>query len=369
MSETTPTNPGQAEKGSSFFISLRTKLILVLAVLFLVAFASIFYWLDGFVVNLAMQNLRADLLSSAEAAAAGIDGDAHQRLFENGEIDDADYTKIAEYLRVIKATNPKASGVYTYLQLPDKPDQVQLVVSAALPPGTEPPAAPASAAQSGACQIAPSSRPELGQDYFDISPTMVEGIRTPGSESELWEDEWGIWLSGYAPIYNSNGQTVGAVGVDMCAQQVIELQNNIRSNTLIAMGVTLLILILVVGVIATGVTRPVMELTRIANRIGAGDYNQDFSHLYSVQLQDEVNNLASVFELMANKVYSREQKLLARVEQLEIMIDEQKRDHQVSEIVDSDFFSELQEKVQDMRARFKSSDKPSTKSGKSKKSK
>ncbi|PKN92514.1 MAG: hypothetical protein CVU44_15380 [Chloroflexi bacterium HGW-Chloroflexi-6] len=354
MSEITQPIPEKAGS-KTFFISLRLKLIGVLALLFIVAFASIFYWLDGFVTGLAMDNLRSDLLATAQTAASGIDGDAHQALFESGQIDDATYTQIADYMRIIKKTNPQASGVYTYLQLPDKPDQVQLVVSAALPPGAV--AAPVTAqGKAGECEVPSYNRPELGQDYTDISPTMVAGIQTPGVESELWSDEFGVWLSGYAPILNSKGETVGAVGVDMCARDVIELQQNIRTNTSIAFGVTLLILIAVVGVVATGVTRPVMELTRVANLIGSGDYEQDFSHLYSARLQDEVNKLASVFELMSNKVYSREQSLKARVEQLEILIDESKRDKQVSEIVDSDFFQDLQVKVNDMRSRFKSQD-------------
>ena len=344
---------GQQTQPKTLFISLRVKLIGLLAFLFMVAFASIFYWLDGFVTELAMQNLRRNLLATAQTAAAGIDGDAHQALFASGQIDDATYTQIADYLRLIKKTNPQASGVYTYLQLPDKPDQVQLVVSAALPPGSaaEPVAANSSI---GECLVPSYARPDLGQDYSDISPTMVAGIRTPGVESELWTDEWGVWLSGYAPILNSQGEPVGAVGVDMCARDVIQLQENIRTNTSIALGLTLLVLIVVVYLVATGITRPVMELTRIANLIGAGDYKQDFSPLYAVRLQDEVNKLAGVFELMTGKIYTREQTLKARVEQLEIMIDESKRDSQVSEIVDSDFFQELQGKVNDMRARFKS---------------
>jgi HAMP domain-containing protein len=346
-------------KGKTLFLSLRVKLILVLAALFILAFASIFYWLDGFVTNMAMENLRRDLLATAQAAASGIDGEAHTALFESGEIDDAAYTTIADYLRIIKKTNPQASGVYTYLQLPDKPDQVQIVVSAALPPGST--AEPVSVSErAGECLVPSYARPALGQDYTDISPTMINGTRVAGAESELWEDDWGVWLSGYAPILNSRGESVGAVGVDMCASDVIALQQNIRSNTFIALGLTLLVLIAVVGVIATGVTRPVMELTRVADLIGSGDYNQDFSHLYAVRLQDEVNKLAGVFELMANKVYTREQTLRARVEQLEIMIDESKRDNQVSEIVDSDFFQDLQEKVHTMRARFKSQEKPGT---------
>ena len=358
MSEITQPVPAKAQ-AKTLFVSLRIKLIAVLALLFIVAFATIFYWLDGFVTGLAMDNLRRDLLSTAQTAAEGIDGDAHQILFESGEIDNATYTQIANYLRLIKKTNPQASGVYTYLQLPDKPDQVQLVVSAALPPGSI--ADPAlTSNKAGECLVPSYARPSLGQDYTDISPTMVAGINTTGVESELWEDEWGVWLSGYAPILNSKGESVGAVGVDMCARDVTQIQQNIRTNTSIALGLTLLVLIVVVGVVATGVTRPVMELTRVAGLIGGGDYNQNFSHLYSVRVQDEVNKLAGVFELMSNKVYSREQSLKARVEQLEILIDESKRDKQVSEIVDSDFFQDLQVKVNDMRSRFKSQDSGNT---------
>ena len=70
-------------------------------------------------------------------------------------------------------------------------------------------------------------------------------------------------------------------------------------------------------------------------------------------MQDEVDKLASVFELMVGKVYTREQNLRARVQQLEIMIDQTKRETQVAQIVESDFFQELQTKVRDMRTRFK----------------
>jgi nitrate/nitrite-specific signal transduction histidine kinase len=109
-------------------------------------------------------------------------------------------------------------------------------------------------------------------------------------------------------------------------------------------------------VIATGVTRPVQALTNVADRIGSGNYERDFSSLHSSRIQDEVDKLASVFELMVGKVYTREQNLRARVQQLEIMIDQGKREREVQQIVDSDFFQELQGKVSEMRSRFKKED-------------
>ncbi len=336
----------------ALFVSLRTKLIAALALLFVLAFAAIFGWLDNFVTEMAMRNLQGDLLATAQAAAAGIDGDAHAALFESGAIDDPTYTKIAEHLRIIKKANPQASGVYTYVRLSEDATDVHLVVSAALPPGAEEQSINSQPIVSE-CDVPPSSRPELGQVYSDTSPAMLDGVKVAGSDTELWTDDWGVWLSGYAPIFNSKGEPVGAVGVDMCARDVIELQDSIQRNVTIALGVSLILLIGVVYFIAAGVTRPVLALTKVADRIGGGDYNQDFSTLHSSRVQDEVDKLASVFEMMVGKVYTREQNLRARVQQLEIMIDQSKRESQVAQIVESDFFQELQTKVKDMRTRFR----------------
>jgi methyl-accepting chemotaxis protein len=351
MSAITQSDPVQNEK-KVIFVSLRTKLIVALALLFVVAFAAIFFWLENFVTGMAMTTVRNEILATAKTAAAGIDGDAHTALFESGKIDDPTYTQMASFLRSVKKTNPRASGMYTYIQLPNETDQVRLVVSAALPPGEQ---ADTAAAQnlSECIQIPSSSRPELGEVYTWISPAMLDGTRIASVESELLPDEWGTWLSGYAPIYNSKGEPVGAVGVDMCAQNVILLQQSIRRSVLIALAISLFILIVMVWLLANGVTRPVLALTRVADRIGVGDYDLDFSNLHKERFHDEVDKLASVFELMVGKVYTREKDLRARVQQLEIMIDQGKRDREVQQIVESDFFQDLQGKVNEMRNRFK----------------
>ena len=348
--------PSEGKTGRTFFLSLRTKLIVALALLFILAFIIIFGWLNRFVTNMAMRNLQTDLLATAQAAAGGIDGDAHTALFTSGAIDDTTYTQIAEHLRTIKKANPQASGVYTYVRTSEDSTDVQLVVSAALPPGAEEQTVVYQSVASE-CAVPPSSRPDLGQVYSDTSPAMLDGVKVAGADTELWTDEWGTWLSGYAPIFNSAGETVGAVGVDMCARAVIELQNSIQRSVTIALAISLVLLIGIVYFIATGVTRPVLALTKVADGIGLGEYEQDFGSLHASRIQDEVDKLATVFELMVGKVYTREKSLRDRVQQLEIMIDQSKRETQVQQIVESDFFQELQTKVRDMRSRFKEEDK------------
>jgi hypothetical protein len=67
--------------------------------------------------------------------------------------------------------------------------------------------------------------------------------------------------------------------------------------------------------------------------------------------QTEISHLRQIFGQMAEEVMSREEKLRQQVTTLQIMIDESKRQEQVAEITDTDFFRELQQKANRMRQR------------------
>lgn len=64
---------------------------------------------------------------------------------------------------------------------------------------------------------------------------------------------------------------------------------------------------------------------------------------------DELGHLARVFQHMAREVYAREQRLKQEVQQLRIEIDEARTAHQVAEITETDYFRELQNKVDQLR--------------------
>ena len=122
----------------SRFLSLRWRLLAIFTLLFLIVLSGVFVWFLNYATNNAQADLEADLMAIAKTAAAGIDGDEHNALYTQGQIDDSTYLKINQYLRQVKTTNPKASGIYTFEQLPKEPEQARFVVSAAIPPGQSP---------------------------------------------------------------------------------------------------------------------------------------------------------------------------------------------------------------------------------------
>ena len=181
---------------------------------------------------------------------------------------------------------------------------------------------------------------------------MQAGLRRPITFLERpyeWEDRW--WVSGYAPIRNSAGEVVGGVGIDYRYDYVIGVRNSVRDRAIPAFIIVYTGLFILVWLVSNVFTRPISAITRVAERIGEGDYNVDASNIGDSRFPDELTTLARVFRSMTTKVEQREEQLRERVAELEITLDLNKRDQQVSEIIESDFFQDLQSKARDMRAR------------------
>jgi methyl-accepting chemotaxis protein len=165
------------------------------------------------------------------------------------------------------------------------------------------------------------------------------------------EDQWGRWVSGFAPIRNSQGEVVAAVGVDMRETTVIALQTRIKNALLPALMLTYAVLFLSVWIIAYSISRPLRTLTLAAERVADGDYSENVIPHINTYVRDETSTLSDVFRQMVDKVAARERSLKKQVQELRIEIDRVKQTAQVSEIVETDFFQDLQAKAKNMRRR------------------
>ncbi len=102
--------------------------------------------------------------------------------------------------------------------------------------------------------------------------------------------------------------------------------------------------------LASWIIRPVIIVSDVAKSIENEKY--ELEPLNNVTPRtDELGQLARVFERMAREVYQRVEKLREQVSLLRIEVDEAKKARQVKEIVESDFFSDLQDKARAIRSR------------------
>lgn len=93
----------------------------------------------------------------------------------------------------------------------------------------------------------------------------------------------------------------------------------------------------------------VARVTTAAAALEAGTFDPD--HLANVAARtDELGQFVRVFQRMAREVYTREQHLRRQVQELRIEIDRARQASQVSEITGTDYFQQLRNKAQDLRA-------------------
>ncbi len=147
----------------------------------------------------------------------------------------------------------------------------------------------------------------------------------------------------YAPIYDTQAK----------ALSVFE-QTRVQTFAAIA-AVTALALLIALW-LSSYISRPVASVVEASKAVEAG-------HFASVDLRevekrtDELGGLARVFSRMAEQVRSREENLKEEVRELQVKIrlfieiDQDRKNEQVREITETEYFDDLRKRIQVLRAR------------------
>ncbi len=345
----TETNPKRR-----FYIKIQVKLGIAFTLIFMIVFAAIFYWFYNYATGVAKTRIGAALTNELVAGAAKVNGTELLALYneatpslysDRGDTNssndvyyttDPRYWDIAEWLHTIRTLDPNAQP-WTFIRADIKTDPEGffyvvdgLALDNPLPNNT--------------VDFKSHDTATDGKLFTGLDKTAVYL-----NDIYEWQGQW--YVSGYTPIKDSNGKVVAGLGIDYVAQYIIDVETQIRNLAIPAFVITFVIAFLLVYGISRILSRPIVTLTRIAEHIGEGDYEQDFSPIQNIPIHDEINTLADVFQIMINKVARREERLKQQVADLQIQIDHSKRDEQVKEIVDNDFFQTLQSKAFEMRTR------------------
>jgi HAMP domain-containing protein len=309
--------------------NIRTKIMLVFMLLFTVALAALLIWFYLFASGVAMNNLRDDLVTSAEITAGMIDPAEFARA-EAG--DEAAFEGIAGQLDLVFTSNPNAAQVY--VMVPTAPGSDQYRVVAVVYYDAE------------ADEVF-----ESGDEPYDAGdlPEVQAALLEPTASSDVREDDYGVWLSGYAPIKDEAGQTIGVAGVDMNEDDVKYVRGQILIGSVIAFALAYLAVFLVAYYVSGAITGPMRAITGAARTLEQGEPFEPETLAPVAKGADEVGQLARVFSKMAVEVQSREKKLKQEIQKLQIEIDETKRAREVKEIVDTEYFRDLKKKARDLR--------------------
>lgn len=201
--------------------------IFITAILFLLTVANFIF--SQYRLQSSFEETRQRLMLIAANAVLSIDVEMLQKvpLVQSGE-GSAEYQAIAQKLTVIKKINPMVKYAYI-MSATDQPGILQYVVDAD----------PLPQVITARCITA------LPGDKYDARqlPEMLNAYERPTADRKVATDAWGTFISGYAPIQDEFGKTIGILGVDTDAAWVGVAQKKIELSGRIAIGAGFLFLL------------------------------------------------------------------------------------------------------------------------------
>jgi HAMP domain-containing protein len=220
----------------------------------------------------ALKNiLQAELKAVACVVSSQINADAFAKI-KPGDEKTRNFLAIRDALYAAQKSNPDIKYIYTFRANNEK--TVKFVVDA----------------EYGISKDAA----KVDEVYDDSNHFMIDGLSAAKAEEEVSSDKWGTFLSGYAPIKDSKGKSVGAVGVDMLSKTVAEKEKFIGFTLLIIFIIAVLIAGLIILYFSGTIIRDVKKLNKVANDISTGSMDVHMD----VKRNDEIGELAESFGRM-----------------------------------------------------------------------
>ncbi len=222
-----------------------------------------------------LQEARQMVLGIAATGALNVDGDMHEKIpADPSALTDPAYQKLQDQLQKILKANPDLRYVWTMIP-GDKPKQTIFVGDV------------------GDAKANPGMRYDATQ-----APALLKGFQMPSVDLRPVQDNWGVSISGYAPIRNMTGKTVAVLGVDLYAPQLRQFEAKFRYFVAVSMAVGVLFAVLVGFMVSRWISHPLAHLVQGMRRVKAGNLH----HEVFLDTQDEFQEAATVFNQMTTSL-------------------------------------------------------------------
>ncbi len=179
----------------------RESLLIGLAGLLAVGAGVLGLWI--FATNSIGENFRHYLVTMARAATLQLDPALHEAIRDPAQRNGADYNHVVAPLRRMLLASDDIHYIYTAVLVGD---QIRFVLDAAEPGDHD---GDGVDDQAGVWEL-----------YENPDPVMMDALlgKVQGDEASTarpYEDKWGSFMTGYAPILDAGGRQIGIVGVDV----------------------------------------------------------------------------------------------------------------------------------------------------------
>ncbi|MEK7642543.1 MAG: HAMP domain-containing sensor histidine kinase [Patescibacteria group bacterium] len=202
-------------------------LVLAISILIFILSSRILY---THTVNLLTHNLRERILTISITAAANIDAEDLKQLRVESDWQKPEWARVVNRLHQVKYSNENIVFMYIFRKIDTNPEVMEFVADAdSIDPYANESGDPLRMVDVNRDGVVEPDGPDKlqwpGQEYpeaVDI-PEAFEAYKGPLTSSELYTDAYGTVLTGYAPIKDSQGNTVAVLATDIKADDFFSI--------------------------------------------------------------------------------------------------------------------------------------------------
>lgn len=238
--------------------SVMTKIWLGAAVIGIIASVAVGVVSYLVVRNYMMEEIRSKTVTTASVAASKIDADAFETISAETGKDETFYDvhkNLSDFLE-----DKTISYIYT-LRL--NGNSMEFVVDAD-----------------------PDEPGELGEQY-DVEPEVIEAYKAGKAMAldEPYTDDWGELYSGYAPIKNSLGKTVGMVVTD-CSTSTVNEKLGSLTRVILLTAALCLVAAMAGGYVLAKEFKALTDVALDSQEVAKGNLNVTFSYTKNDEIGD-----------------------------------------------------------------------------------
>ncbi len=236
--------------------------------------------------GILFRQIQSQALSIATTAASQVDGGLLETIQTRGDEQSPAYSRIERSLRGMRDANRRddvyVRFVYAMRRTAEKPPRWIYVVDS---------------------EENDEAKSHVGDPVEFVSETGQQlSLERAYAEDSFSHDAFGTWLSANAPIHDAQGKTVGVLGVDIAADQVLARLRSLLWTGVSATGGAVAVALGLALVIAQLANAPLEKIRAGVQRIGHGDWETRVS----VASRDEFGAVAEAVNEMAAALRDRE---------------------------------------------------------------
>lgn len=235
--------------------------------------------LGSIIFTMWRQYLRADLVTRmhglAATAALLIDPVIHRQLLTPDDMQTIGYQEQRALLQKVRKGSPDIRFLYTFRWNAALKKPVFVLDTGT--PGVD---------------FSP-----LGQLYDTMTPTLVSSFFPPYQvhvADDFYTDQYGTWLSAYAPVLTTDGRLEGVLGLDMDASHIKRMETNLL---LLVLGLTIGIVALM-GVLSVAIARQIAKPMQVlSNDMGE---IQQLKFEMPVKVRSNISEVLQMYQALEN---------------------------------------------------------------------